>query len=64
MKRINFYVLYDMNDFPVLYFPTLKEFCLALNYSYKYLSNKFSNFNTCVDLNIQGKNFKLYKFID
>ena len=66
MKKRNkkYYVLYDYEDVPILYFETLKEFANKLGYSYKYLKNEFSEFNEHIELNINNKKFKLYKFID
>lgn len=62
MKKIKYYVLYDENDFPNLYFDTLKEFSISLGYNYKKLKNRFCNVNDFIDLLIGKKHFKLYKF--
>lgn len=64
MKSIKFYVLYDYEDMPILYFETLKEFSNKLGYNYKKLKNRFCEKNNFIDLLIDKKNFKLYKFVD
>lgn len=64
MKK--YYVLYDFEDRPILYFETLKEFSEKLGYSYEYLKQEFcknKNFDY-IDLFIQRYNYKLYRFID
>lgn len=64
MKGIKYYVLYDENDLPILYFETLKDFSISLGYNYKKLRNKFCNVNDFIELLIDKKNFKLYRFVD
>ncbi len=63
MKKVKFYVLYDYNDLPYLYFESLREFCEKLNYSYDYILHRFSNIDF-ITLNISGKRFSLHKFED
>lgn len=63
MKKIKFYVLYDHEDKPILYFETLKEFSNSLGYNYSYIRS-LSFKNNFIELLINKKNFKLYKFVD
>lgn len=64
MKKNKYYVLYDYEDMPILYFDTLKEFSISLGYNYRKLKNRFCNVNDFIELLIDRKTFKLYKFVD
>lgn len=64
MKRCKYYVLYDYNDIPILYFETLKEFSKKLGYNYSYIRSLSFKVNNYIELLIGNKKFKLYKFID
>lgn len=59
-----FYVLYDFEDKPILYFETLKEFSNSLGYNYSYIRSLSFNTNNFIRLLIDKKCFKLYKFED
>lgn len=63
MKGIKYYVLYDYEDTPILYFETLKELSQKLGYNYSYIRS-LSFKNNYIDLLINKMNFKLYKFVD
>lgn len=64
MNKIKYYVLYDYQDMPILYFGTLKECSYSLGYYYDYLKHQFCGSNDFIELLIDKKNFKLYKFVD
>lgn len=64
MKKSKYYVLYDENDFPILYFHTLKEFSNTMFYNYDYLKQLFCKHNSYINLQIQCQQFRLYKFVD
>ncbi len=63
---MKYYVLYDFEDRPILYFETLREFSKKLSYNFDYLRQKFckNKSNNYIDLLIQGYNYKLYRFQD
>ena len=65
-KRDTFYILYDVNDYPVFYADTLKEFSRYFNRSYDHLKCSFVKAKSLkfIHLLIDKKDYFLYKFSD
>lgn len=64
MKKIEYYVLYDNNDYPISYFENYTELTRVLNYSYKNLNYRFKKFGNSIKIVIGNQFYKLFKFSD
>lgn len=63
-KTDAYFVLYDKEDYPICYFDNLTELLGHINYSGRNLLKEFNKHGNSVNIIINNKIYKLYKFVD
>lgn len=64
LKNISYFVLYDMEDYPICYYSNLEELLEHINYNRYELVRQFKKFGNSIKLVIGNQFYKLYKFVD
>ncbi len=60
LKKIYYFVLYDMEDFPICYFDNFKELSNNLNYPLKKITYMLNIYGNLIHIKIGNKLYKLY----
>ena len=63
-RRYDYFVLYDMEDFPICLFESLEELLLHINYDSKSLLCEFYKHNNNIKIIINKRKYKLFRFED
>ncbi len=63
-RRYDYFVLYDMEDFPICLFENIEELLLHINYKSTDLLREFYKHNNSINIVIGKHKYKLFRFLD
>lgn len=63
-RKDNYFVLYDLNDFPICYFDNFDELSKHLNYRCSDLVSRFNKYGNNLKIVIGNEFYKLFTFKD
>lgn len=64
LRKYNYFVLYDMDDYPICLFENLEELLQHINYNCSKLVYQFKKFGNSINIVIGNKIYKLFRFED
>ena len=63
-KDKTYFVLYDIDDYPLCYFETLEELQKSINYDSSKLLYRFKNEGSLIKIIMNNKFYRLARFVD